>query len=147
MVRGRGNVNSNKSVTYLTFGEIPGRRVRTPIPLYIAADPGCTTRWQRTARPPPLRAAQPAHHLDDAGRQPTAWLCRNPGYTFDYKILGCPFDAARPLGRFNWTGRLGPIRWKLGWKAWNMWDSNAGEWKARPWGLEWRIPLCATISR
>ena len=95
------------------------------------------------------------------------WLWRNPGYTFDYQVLGCAFDSTQwavrcckqgesgnllffatgPLGRFNWTGRLGSIQWKLGWKAWNMWDSANGRWSATPWGTSWRVPLCATLSR
>lgn len=94
-------------------------------------------------------------------RNRVAWLYRNPGYGFGYWVLGCAFDPAQwrviayrpdgslffaigPGGRFNLCGRIG-LRFKFGWKAWNMWD-GAG-WKSQPWGPNWRIPICCTISR
>lgn len=96
----------------------------------------------------------------------TRWLWRNPGYTFDYTVLGCAFDSSEwhvircevpangpvsfftigPSGRFNWMGKIGRFQVKLGWKAWNMWDSTASKWKAEPWGPELRIPLCASAQ-
>lgn len=93
----------------------------------------------------------------------TAWLRRNPGYGFDYWPLGCAFDpsawrvmtdrqdgslfvASGPGGRFCVEGKLG-LRFKFGWKAMNMWDAENMCWKAQPWGPEWRIPICCTLSR
>lgn len=95
------------------------------------------------------------------------WLRRNPGYGFDYYPLGCTFNpddwyvlrcaedeegnvnffAVGPWGRFNWTGKRGPLRWKLGWKAWNYYDAENMRWKTEPFGPEWRAPICCTISR
>lgn len=89
------------------------------------------------------------------------WLWRNPGYSLDRQVLGCAFDPAQwrviayrpdgslfiaigPGGRFNLCGRIG-LRFKFGWKAWNMWDD--ARWKTQPWGPDWRIPICCTISR
>lgn len=96
----------------------------------------------------------------------TQWLRRNPGYTFDRNVLGCPFDAAdwhvlvdeeyltratflavTRSGRFNLYLQRGGFYLKLGWKAWNNWDGLATPpcWDTAPtngWG---RLPLCASV--
>jgi hypothetical protein len=89
------------------------------------------------------------------------WLYRNPAYGFDYFAFGLPFDPSKwrvlldietdtlslfiAVGRgFNieYGGRFGEL--KLGWKAWNYWQ--AGTWRTTPWGPQWRVPLCFTLT-
>lgn len=91
------------------------------------------------------------------------WLYRNPAYGFAYYPLGIPLDpkewvvkytpatadhaetfVARnemDLAFFNYYRAP---KLKLGWKVWNSWDSDTGTWKAKPFGPEWRAPLCFT---
>jgi len=89
------------------------------------------------------------------------WLWRNPGYTFDSKVLGCAFDpsewrvlasrpdgslfiAIGPGGRFDVMGQIG-LRFKFGWKASHYWQGD--HFSAEPWGPDMRAPICCTISR
>lgn len=92
------------------------------------------------------------------------WLYRNTAYGFDYWALGCAFDpadwtlinyvpgvdpefsATSVGGRFNLFGTIGPIRYKIGWKAWNYFDEQTRAWKAVPWGPEWRTSFVFSIS-
>lgn len=93
----------------------------------------------------------------------TRWLWRNPGYTFDYEVLGCAFDpmnwrvlrysaggskvtflAVGPRLRFNLYLQRGNFYLKLGWKAWNYWDGVRFD--GKPWGPEARAPICFTIK-
>ncbi|WP_136420397.1 hypothetical protein [Herbaspirillum sp. ST 5-3] len=94
------------------------------------------------------------------------WLNRNHSYGFSYWALGIPFDPAKWAvqeyrseggetlfkarsidGHFNiYMIRFG-IRLKLGWKAWNMFDTATGTWKTQPWGPEWRVPFVFSISK
>jgi hypothetical protein len=86
------------------------------------------------------------------------WLYRNPGYGFDYDVLGLPFDqkqwrvlrtiesptlvlfiALGPAFNIYAHGRFGML--KLGWKAWNQWDGT--QWKRTPWS---KVPLCCSWS-
>lgn len=102
-----------------------------------------------------------------------AWLCRNPMYTFSYRVLGIPFDpqqwrvvrftspsqgpltfyAVGPRGAFNWYGIRFGLRIKFGWKAWNLVDSDVAlstgriVWKTKPWGPAWRVPIVFSVSR
>lgn len=92
--------------------------------------------------------------------QRVKWLYRNTAYGFSYWALGQSFDpkewtivkyvsnetvevfyAKGPNGQFNYMyhGKWG--RYKLGWKAWNYWDSDKNVWKTTPWGPEWRVPF------
>lgn len=93
------------------------------------------------------------------------WLYRNHAYGFGYWVFGIPFDPAEwtvtefsevggkrvfkarsTNGHFNvYTVKFG-LRFKLGWKAWNMFDPETGKWKEQPWGPEWRIPFTFSIS-
>ncbi|BCG50052.1 hypothetical protein [Ralstonia phage RP13] len=89
------------------------------------------------------------------------WLWRNPCYGFDYYPFGFTFDLtqwtirkwesndqrelfiATGQGLFSiiYYGKYGT--WKLGWKAWNYFDSNTGKWKENySWGDQHKIPLC-----
>ncbi|WP_247318210.1 MULTISPECIES: hypothetical protein [Ralstonia solanacearum species complex] len=89
------------------------------------------------------------------------WLYRNPAYGWDYWPLGVKFNprAWRVVryiesdtltlfvavgDGFNvyYHGRFGML--KLGWKAWNCWDSDG--WKVTPFGPAWRLPLAFTVS-
>ncbi|MCL1618321.1 hypothetical protein [Ralstonia pseudosolanacearum] len=90
------------------------------------------------------------------------WLYRNPAYGWDYWPLGVPFvptdwrvvrytdtDALTLFvavggDGFNvyYNGRWGML--KVGWKAWNCWDGTT--WKAMPFGPEWRLPVCFTLT-
>lgn len=93
------------------------------------------------------------------------WIYRNPAYGFAYWALGISFDPARwrvrrfvstpslelfvatgPNGLFNlyYHGRLGML--KLGWKAWNYYDTSTGRWKTKPWGPVWRAPATFSVS-
>lgn len=97
--------------------------------------------------------------------QRTKWLYRNTAYGFSYWFLGEPFNPAEwkvvafekndkhdlfraegPNGQFNLTyyGRWGTV--KLGWKAWNYYNADTGEWKTTPWGPEWRVPLVFSVN-
>ncbi len=92
------------------------------------------------------------------------WLYRNPGYGFGYYALGVPFNptdwtvvryTTEPLdfyatsisGDFCLHSVKGGWLLKIGAKAWNMYDTNAKTWKTAPWGPEWRVPTCFSISR
>jgi hypothetical protein len=99
------------------------------------------------------------------------WLYRNSAYGFGYWALGMPFNrdewavityipgdpynkrrgftfyAVGPGGAFNWHVVRGPIRFKVGWKAWNLYDPDTHAWKMQPWGPEWRIPFVFSISK
>lgn len=93
------------------------------------------------------------------------WLYRNPSYNFGYYVLGCEFKPSEwevkeyvPEGRnhrfyavskdgkfclrFVWYGLL----FKIGFKAWNLYNTDNGEWKDKPWGPEWRLPFCFSFS-
>lgn len=92
------------------------------------------------------------------------WLYRNPGYGFSYYALGVTFEPGswrvrvyRTNGvsslffatcglkfNFEYGGPLG--EYKLGWKAWNYYDTTAKVFKSTPWGPEMRAPLCGTIN-
>lgn len=97
------------------------------------------------------------------------WLNRNPSYGFNYWVLGCKWDktdwvvkrnylfptqegfiyhAVSKNGYFNiQTVRLG-IRFKLGWKAWNMRKlGTTTEFKDELWGPEAIIPFVFSISK
>lgn len=98
------------------------------------------------------------------------WLYRNTSYGFAYWALGMRFDrttwqvreyvpgdathkqrgftfyATGPDGAFNWHVVRGPIRFKIGWKAWNLFDPTTQQWKSTPWGPEWRVPFVCSIS-
>ena len=91
----------------------------------------------------------------------TEWLCRNPGYTFDYYPLGCAWDqtqwtvkkntpstfyAIGPSGHFCYT--YGSDKWqiKLGWKAWASYDRVNNKWTDFQWGPAKRIPFCFTVK-
>lgn len=92
--------------------------------------------------------------------QRTKWLCRNPAYGFSYWIVGIPmnlddwtitefsdywFKAVSKDGYFNYyySGPYGQL--KIGWKAWNYFDSSTGKWKENyQWGPEMRTMLCCT---
>ncbi len=94
------------------------------------------------------------------------WLYRNPAYGFGYWVLGAEFDPAKwkvetleivdgkvrtfyatgPNGRFNWYAERFGIRWKIGPKAWNYYDSSTGRWKEFCWGPVWRAPFAFSIS-
>ena len=93
------------------------------------------------------------------------WLNRNPGYGFGYYALGTPwvesdwvveeynpvtkvFTARASTGeyhkRFVWCG----ILFKIGHKAWNMFDPATGTWKKDyVWGPEKRIPFAFSVSK
>jgi len=92
------------------------------------------------------------------------WLYRNPGYGFSYWALGVPFNASEwtvetyntdplhflakgPNGQFNLHIIKFGFRFKLGWKAWNMYNKTNGEWLTTPWGPEMRIPFTLSISK
>lgn len=89
----------------------------------------------------------------------TLWLYRNPGYGFDYWLLGITFDSSQ------WTVRVNNARWwiatgprgafcvrsmasgvslKLGWKAWAYWQSGAWAPSTFSWGPSRRTPICFT---
>jgi hypothetical protein len=93
-------------------------------------------------------------------RNRVKWLWRNPGYGFDYYLLGMPFDpkewtvveyidtpertyfkAIGPKGAFNEYEHGPDGMYKYGWKAWNMFDTGTRTWKTSPWGPEWRVPI------
>lgn len=97
--------------------------------------------------------------------QRTKWLYRNSAYGFSYWALGRKFDPSQwtvevfekteqrdlfkakgPDGQFNITyyGKWGTA--KLGWKAWNYFNTDTKEWKTTPWGPEWRVPLVFSYS-
>lgn len=94
------------------------------------------------------------------------WLYRNTAYGFGYWALGMRFDqrdwrvrrfdpaherftfyAIGPNGAFNLHVIRAGIRFKLGWKAWNMFDPQTNTWKTQSWGPEWRIPFVFSISK
>lgn len=125
-------------------------------------------RWFQTFDATCFEGRQPQYGMTGTDQEVAeGWLRRNPGYGFDYWPLGCKFDpvawrvlryqvdeagnvsffAVGPGGRFNWTGKRGWLRWKLGWKAWNMYDAVTGGWKSTPFGPDWRIPICCTLSK
>lgn len=85
----------------------------------------------------------------------TRWLWRNPGYGFDYYLLGIRYDVAAwhivrnddkmffaysKSGAFNLTTKQGKWRLKLGWKFWNHIESTN-------WDSYTRLPICASVSR
>lgn len=91
------------------------------------------------------------------------WLYRNIGYGFGYYALGCDFlpelwavkayteqpftfYAVGPGDYFNYHVVRAGIRIKVGWKAWNMYQSWDGQWRKTPWGPEMRIPFVFSIS-
>jgi hypothetical protein len=56
------------------------------------------------------------------------------------------FIAIEPGGHFNiHVTRLG-LRLKLGWKAWNNYDTATGKWNDQPWGPVCRVPFVFSIS-
>ena len=92
------------------------------------------------------------------------WLMRNPAYGFDYQVLGIPFKkedwkkrffwgswgdafvAKSSSGHFNFTCNIFGQRFKLGWKAWNYFDAEKGDWKENyQWGPEMKVPLASSI--
>lgn len=93
------------------------------------------------------------------------WLNRNSAYGFSYWAIGTAFVApswrvlryeetlerltfiaVSSTGHFNiHATRLG-LRFKLGWKAWNYFDSATGGWQTKPWGPVWRVPFVFSIS-
>lgn len=121
-------------------------------------------RWCQTFDATCFEGRQPQYGMTGTDQQVAeGWLRRNPGYGFDYWPLGCKFDpsawhvvtdrqdgslfvATGPGGRFCIEGKLG-LRFKFGWKALNMWDGENMRWKTAPWGPEWRIPICFTLSK
>jgi len=86
------------------------------------------------------------------------WLMRNPAYNFAYYIAGQYWDGLhnepvvyeetpeRLYIQHDWPGGWGvyyhgPLgQLKLGWKAFNVY------WRDKPWGPEWRVPICLTYS-
>lgn len=85
----------------------------------------------------------------------TRWLWRNPGYGFDYFLLGIKFVAADWVivrnddkmffaysrnGAFNFTTKRGWLRLKLGWKYWNRVETGN-------WDRFDKIPICCSVSR
>ena len=83
------------------------------------------------------------------------WLQRNPGYGFDYYLLGIKFVATdwhivrndefvffaySRTGAFNYTTKTGRWRIKLGWKYWNHIESNN-------WDRFDKLPICCSRSR
>jgi len=121
-------------------------------------------RWFQTFDATCFEGRQPQYGMTGTDQEVAAqWLRRNPGYGFDYWPLGCAFDpsawrvvtdrsdgslfvAIGPGGCFCAEGKFG-LRFKFGWKALNMWDRENMRWKTAPWGPEWRIPICFTVSR
>jgi hypothetical protein len=95
----------------------------------------------------------------------TRWLWRNPGYGFSYFLLGLAFNPSKwhvlsyhvennveffaaigPWLAFNLYGSLGKIHYKIGWKAWNMYDTDKGQWKTTQWGPLWRVPCVLSLT-
>lgn len=96
-----------------------------------------------------------------------AWLYRNPCYGLDL-VFGVPWDASEwrldvyseePDGSVIFratntrTGTWNTYRRsadgteiKTGWKAWNMFNNETGQWGGVPWDGMKRIPLCFTIK-
>ncbi len=92
------------------------------------------------------------------------WLNRNPGYGFGYWAIGVPFipvtwkviayqenphyfKAISKDGNYCIRFIKFGILFKIGYKAWNMFDKQTGEWKDTPWGPEWRVPYAFSISK
>lgn len=119
-------------------------------------------RWFQTFDATCFEGRQPQYGMTGTDQQVAeGWLRRNPGYGFDYWLLGCKFDpkqwrvlvsradgslffAIGPWGRFCLEGKIG-VRFKFGWKALNYWNGTG--WKSTPFGPVWRAPICCTISR
>ncbi len=94
------------------------------------------------------------------------WLYRNNAYGWSYWVLGMPFVASdwrvvryeqsaaqitfiavEPGGKFNINATRCGLHFKLGWKAWNNYDTVNDKWNDQPWGPAWRIPFVFSISR
>ncbi len=88
----------------------------------------------------------------------TRWLWRNPGYTFDLEVLGVRFIptqwvvvkwdgdifyARTACGAFCYE-RSKPFRVKLGWKAWNHFDPETGQFIPGNWARFPKIPIACT---
>lgn len=92
----------------------------------------------------------------------TRWLWRNPGYTFDYEVLGIRWYAedwevlhhtdtiflALNLreAAFNLNLNIWRIRFKLGWKAWNHYNSGTKQFDGGNWSAFENIPFVFSIS-
>lgn len=91
----------------------------------------------------------------------TRWLWRNPGYTFDYQVLGIAwFDSEwevvfesdtcwlawnRQMWAFNFVVHSSYLQIKLGWKAWNHYNHSTKQFEGGSWSAYSRIPFVATI--
>lgn len=90
------------------------------------------------------------------------WLWRNPGYTFDYEVLGIRWYAEdwevlhhtdtlffainTYEAAFNLNLNVWRFRFKLGWKAWNHYNSGTKQFDGGNWSAFERIPFVASIS-
>lgn len=93
------------------------------------------------------------------------WLYRNPAYGFSYSVLGINMDvkqweytytkytdgdlwlALSKDGHFNvaYGGKWGS--YKLGWKAWNYFDSSTQQWKPNyQWGPKMRTQCVFSVN-
>lgn len=93
----------------------------------------------------------------------TRWLYRNPAYGFSYWVLGIDFypkdwavigysaDPFRFLAEdrfdnFNYMAVVFGVKFKIGWKAWNYFDTETLRWKMVSWGPVWRAPFVFSVS-
>ena len=93
------------------------------------------------------------------------WLYRNCGYGFSYWAIGADFVrsdwrvvlwrerpdrltfiAVSQSGHFNILVTRYGLRVKLGWKAWNYYDTTIRKWSDQPWGPDWRVPFVFSVS-
>lgn len=95
----------------------------------------------------------------------TKWLFRNSAYGFSYFVTGIPMDTTKwTVHKFIHTQEKvlfwatstddhfnlyyhGPLgMYKLGYKAWNYFDADKGQWKTEPWGPEWRTQIVLSVN-
>lgn len=122
--------------------------------------------WFETFDANLFEGRQPQYGMTGTDQEVAAqWLRRNPGYTFDYIPLGVAWDKSQwtakfsvsesgatsfwakgPNGQFNYEYGGKHIQLKFGWKAWNLYDAQAGGYRDGTWGPLARIPVCFTIK-